>query len=484
MKYSVTPVIRKDQLNQQGECPLYIRYTANRKSINIPVGESILLSSWDLNNDMPKTSYKQFRQLYDKINHLIDSIHDKISEFENLHSRKPDCKELKEFLKTKTVSEKIVSTKGKLLVESFKEFIKHRKKELRSSTITVYNSTLQKWEEFEKDEKKKFFVEDINGKILQDFRLFLIEKGKQLSTVGKYIKTMKTYINSYLIDYLNMNIDITYKKAKVDREERNTFEVLSEIELESLKEAVFYSRYNVKDSIKRIDLTDREKIIGKIFLFMCNTGLAYCDLQKLSYADIHIEVEELTDLNQIENEDLKYVYIQIERTKTIHKAECFIPIVGTTIDLLISQMGLHMEDLGGGNLFLSEQDRIQILEPLHENIKHSYQNLKPSEKLIFPIIHSAKFNVEIKELLCKLEINELVSKVFRGKERITTKVPKYQMISAHSARRTYITLCLRQGVLPDVLMQSTGHKKFDTMRSYHKHNAASVNKEIRKKIRN
>lgn len=116
MKYSVTPVIRKDQLNQQGECPLYIRYTANRKSINIPVGESILLSSWDLNNDMPKTSYKQFRQLYDKINHLIDSIHDKISEFENLHSRKPDCKELKEFLKTKTASEKIVYTKGKLLV--------------------------------------------------------------------------------------------------------------------------------------------------------------------------------------------------------------------------------------------------------------------------------------------------------------------------------------------------------------------------------
>ncbi len=484
MKYSVTPVIRKDQTNQQGECPLYIRYTSYRKSINIPLGESILLSSWDLKNNMPKTSYKQFRQLYDKINLLKDKIHDKVSEFENLYSRKPECKELKEFLIVESASVKKVNDKGRLIVETFIEFIERRQQELRPSTITVYHSTLLMWKEFEKNRKQKFFVKDINLGLLDDFRLFLIQDGKQLSTVGKYIKTIKTYVNLFLINYLELSIANNYKKVRVDKEERNTFEVLSEIELESLKEAVFYSRYKVKDSIKRIDLTDREKMIGKIFLFMCNTGLAYCDLQKLSFADIHIEIEELTDLNQIENEDLKYVYIQIERTKTIHKAECFIPIVGTTIDLLISQMGLHMEDLGGGNLFLSEQDRIQILEPLHEQIKHSYHNLKPSEKLIFPIIHSAKFNMEIKELLCKLEINELVSKVFRGKERITTKVPKYQMISAHSARRTYITLCLRQGVLPDVLMQSTGHKKFDTMRSYHKHNAASVNKEIRKKIRN
>jgi integrase len=484
MKYSVTPIIRKDQTNQQGECPIYIRYTANRTSTNIPIGESILLTYWHLSNNMPKTTYKQFRQLYEKINNLMDIIHGKVSEFEELHSRKPDSKELKEFLNVKTDYQKNIITKGELIVASFKEFIKRRKKELRSSTITVYYSTLQKWEEFEKDEKKKFFAEDINGKLLQDFRLFLIGDGKQLSTVGKYIKTMKTYINAYLIDYLNISIDITYKKVKVDKEEMNNFEVLSEIELESLKEAVFYSRYKVKDSIKQIDLSESEKIIGKIFLFMCNSGLAYCDLQKLCYADIHINEEELTDLNQIDTEQLKFVYIQLERTKTTHKAECIIPVVGTTINLITSQLGLQIEDLGAGNLYLSEQDRIKILEPLLENIKHSFPTLKPTEKLVFPIIHSAKFNLEIKELLCKLEINEPVPKVFRGKDRVTTYVPKYKKISAHSGRRTYITLCLRQGVLPDILMQSTGHKKFDTMRSYHKHSAASVNKEIRNKIKN
>jgi integrase len=485
MKYSVKPIIRKDQLNKQGECPLYVRYTFNRKSVNIPVEESILLTDWDENVDMPKTSCKRFRQVYDRINNLSDLIHSKVSEFEMIYSRKPECKELKEFLNhKKTKEEKIPTAQGRLIQESFKDFIKLRSKELRPSTITIYNTTLLKWKEFEKSENQKFFVGDINGKLLQDFRLFLIENGKQLSTIGKYVKTIKTYINTYLIDYLNLNVDMTFKKAKVDKEEKNTFEVLTEIELETLKEATFYSRFKVDDKVKWINLSENEKLIGKIFLFMCNTGLAYCDLQKLTYADVHIEDENLTDLNHLENNPLKYVFLKIERTKTIHKAECLIPVVGITIDLLTSQLGLPMDHLGAGNLYLDDQERIQIFTPLLQNIKHSFSYLSPEEKLIFPTIHSVKFNVEIKKLLSKLELNEPVPKVFRGKEKIITYVPKYEMISAHSARRTYITLCLRQGVLPDILMQSTGHKKFDTMRSYHKHDAASVNKEIRKKVRN
>ena len=484
MKHSVTAVIRKDQTNQQGECPLYVRYTFNRKSINFPLGESILLSSWDLKNDMPKTSYKQFRTLYETINNLIDKINGKVLEFNELYLRKPECKELKEFLNAKLIPQKKKSSKGKLLSDSFEDFIQHRNKELRRATITVYKSTLLKWEEYESNENRKFFIEEINGKLLQDFRLFLINSGMQLSTVGKYIKTMKTYINTYLIDYLDLTVDRTFKKAKVDREEKNAFQVLTELELESLKEAVFYSRFKVNDSVKRIDLNEREKTIGKIFLFMCNTGLAYCDLQKLSYADIHIDDEDLTDLNHLENEQERFVFIQIERTKTVHRAECTIPLVGTTIDLVISQLGMQMEELGGGNLYLNDQDRIQILEPLLENVKHSFPTRTDIQKLLFPIVHSVKFNVEIKELLKKLEINEPVPRVFRGKDKITKHVPKYEMISAHSARRTYITTCLRQGVLPDILMQTTGHKKYDTMRSYHKHDAASVSKEIRKKVRN
>jgi integrase len=485
MKYSLKPTIRKDQKNSQGECPIYIRYIYNRKFINFPLSESIPEDKWDSESDLPKSSLKNFRVVYEKIISTMDSLEKKINEFNKQYSRIPSCQELKEFnsLKSSKQSKNDESDSGKLFTKVFNDFIELRKKELRKSTITIYFSTLKKWEEFEKSNKRKYFLNDINGKLFQDFRLYVLNSGKQLSTTGKYVKTIKTFVNTYLIDYLNMNVDITFKKVKVDKEEKNTFEVLNEMELENLKEAVFYSRYKVKDSVKRVDFNEFEKNIGKMFLFMCNTGLAYVDLLKLSYADIHIEDEKIIELN---NEEViqKFVYVKIERTKTTHKSECIIPIVGTTIDLLISQIGLPVEDMGAGNLFLNDQDKIQILIPRLQNVKNTFDSLSNKDKYVFPKIFSSKFNEEIKQVLCRLEINEPVPKIFRGKDRITEYVPKYKKISAHSGRRTYITLCLRQGVLPDVLMQSTGHKKFDTMTSYHKHDAVSVNKEIRKKVKN
>jgi hypothetical protein len=113
MKHSVTAVIRKDQTNQQGECPLYVRYTFNRKSINFPLGESILLSSWDLKNDMPKTSYKQFRTLYETINNLIDKINGKVLEF---NVEKPLMLTTQKRIKVTTRKRSILTTRKRIIL--------------------------------------------------------------------------------------------------------------------------------------------------------------------------------------------------------------------------------------------------------------------------------------------------------------------------------------------------------------------------------
>jgi len=180
MKYSVKPIIRKDQLNKQGECPLYIRYTFNRKSVNIPVGESILLTDWDDLVDMPKISCKRFRQVYDRINYLSDRIHLRVGEFEIIYARKPECQELKGFLNHQQKTSKVSKIEGELIEETFKDFIKISKKEKRASTIAIYNSTLLKWLEFERTENKKYFINDIKGELIKNFRLYLMGSGLQL----------------------------------------------------------------------------------------------------------------------------------------------------------------------------------------------------------------------------------------------------------------------------------------------------------------
>ncbi len=45
-------------------------------------------------------------------------------------------------------------------------------------------------------------------------------------------------------------------------------------------------------------------------------------------------------------------------------------------------------------------------------------------------------------------------------------VPKYELITTHTGRRTFVTLSLEKGVRPEVLMRITGHKDMRTMKKY------------------
>jgi integrase len=485
MKYSLIPVIRKDQINSSGECPIYIRYTAYRNSTSFPVKHTIPVNLWDESAKLPKLKSPKFKEIYADIERIQESLTQSIEEFISKHNRLPDGKELKIQLSRLNNPVQIQNElKGPTIKEDLIAYIKLREQEARSSTITVYKSTLLKWKQFEEKTKKVYFRSDINGGLFQDFRLFLLNSGIQLSTVGKYVKTIKSYVNTYLLAHENVNVDSTYRKVTVDREEKNNFEILDEIELENLKEVCFYSRYKVDDEIKRIDLSDRERLIGQMFLFMCNTGVPYGDLILLNFTNLKIEKEELTELKHLEEESEYFVNLEYERVKIKAKTKCIVPIVGVTIDLIISRLGLPMENMGHGNIYLDDNDRIEILKSLLDDFKQNYELLNPSEKLIFPYVSNASFNREIKDLMQKIGVDKWVPLTFRGKNKSTKDVPKYKRISAHTARRTYITHSLRKGVLPDIVMSTTGHKKVQTMSGYHKHDPASINREFRKKIKN
>ena len=178
MKYSLIPVIRKDQINSSGECPIYIRYTANRNSTSFPVKHTIPVNLWDDSAKLPKLKSPKFKEIYADIERIQESLTQTIEEFESKHKRLPEGKELKEELSKINNPVKIQNEhKGPTIKEDLESFIKHRQQELRSSTITVYKSTLLKWKEFEAKTKKVYFRSDINGKLFQDFRLYLLNSG-------------------------------------------------------------------------------------------------------------------------------------------------------------------------------------------------------------------------------------------------------------------------------------------------------------------
>ena len=84
-----------------------------------------------------------------------------------------------------------------------------------------------------------------------------------------------------------------------------------------------------------------------------------------------------------------------------------------------------------------------------------------------PVISNQKMNAYLKELCKTAKINEQVKTVkYQGSERIETTYKKYEIVGTHTARRTFISLSLRKGMKPDVIMAITGHTTYRMMQKY------------------
>ena len=132
-----------------------------------------------------------------------------------------------------------------LLTPFIRSFIDKKKEDpqVRSATLSIYETTYQKWIDYEKT-ATPFKINEFSFEDLERFQITLKNQGLMFSTVGKYIKTMKTFLN-HITTNMNIPMDLTYKKVKVEREEENKFVVLSEYEVELLRKAVSYTRYEV-----------------------------------------------------------------------------------------------------------------------------------------------------------------------------------------------------------------------------------------------
>lgn len=90
----------------------------------------------------------------------------------------------------------------------------------------------------------------------------------------------------------------------------------------------------------------------------------------------------------------------------------------------------------------------------------------PDDK-VFPVLSNQKMNVRLKELMKACGFSRLVRiSEFQNGERVDRLVPKWQLITTHAARRTFISNALMMGIPPNVVMRWTGHSDYDSMKPY------------------
>lgn len=164
------------------------------------------------------------------------------------------------------------------------------------------------------------------------------------------------------------------------------------------------------DGLLELDLSARPELerVRDVFVFQCGSGLRYGDIEKITWDDIHD--------NRIE--------ITTEKTKQVLK----IPLNKYTQWVIKRNEGMEM-----------------LLDPpVNQSQNRSLKNL------------GALMGMFARHKVVK----------FYGIKRKEEKRAKWELISTHTARRTFVILALERGMRPEVVMKITGHTKLSTLQRY------------------
>jgi len=135
-------------------------------------------------------------------------------------------------------------------------------------------------------------------------------------------------------------------------------------------------------------------------------------------------------------------------------------------------------DIFGDNLRMT-----QIKTGTKVNIPLLPETKKILEKYKYniPKISNQKFNEYLKELFLYLEFFDDVKHInFIGKKRTETIHKKWELITSHTARKTFVTLSLEAGMRQETVMKISGHTSYESFKRYMKITDTMVKNETLK----
>ena len=86
---------------------------------------------------------------------------------------------------------------------------------------------------------------------------------------------------------------------------------------------------------------------------------------------------------------------------------------------------------------------------------------------VLPVISNQKMNDYIKEVakICEIDTPITIT-TYKGTKRMDITQPKYELISTHAGRRTFISNAIMLGIAPEIVMKWSGHSDYKAMKPY------------------
>lgn len=289
-------------------------------------------------------------------------------------------------------------------------------------TMKDYISAANALEDFEYDTKTQYHLSDVTEEFIEDFKEWLSEErvnSEEHTYITRGDMTNKT-INKRLENLA------AFIKAYYGDEATHGLIMANRITYHSKAKVIVLSLDEVKELYYRELKNPTHNTVRDYFVFLCQTGLRYSDLLLLG------------EKNFLKQQDGSY-HLSYVSHKT--KAE---------IEFRLTSKAL------------------EIAERYNFTFKH-YTN--------------QAFNRTLKDMLANEELydDEISSNRFVLGRVEEGKMMRREKISAHTARRTFISSLIHEGVSPYQVMNMSGHKKLSTMDIYVEKFAPQV-QEATKKI--
>lgn len=430
---SINFILRTDKQNKHGQRPIVMTVSVAGSLKKYPTGLNIFSENWDqvnkrvafLNSKTAKSlshidplllpMQSEVIRMNDQLSVLKKKVNDIAMGFQLENRRFTVLDVIDSLSKDRKLQSKLEPSK--YLYEFIDQYIITHEKVRQKGSLGVYKSLKKHLNDFQKEANIKVSFDSINYKFFELFQNHLLQKNRVVggekqglsnTTIAKQLSTLRTFLsyakkNGITVDDNYKNFRITRKPLPVIALTNDELEKLLNVDLGDYEKRI--KSYTIKGETISYSTLDK---VRDIFCFGCVTGLRYSDLNALKW-------------NNINNNEIRIVV-----TKT--KDPLTIP-----------------------------------LNQYSSRILQKYANyLRP-----LPTMSNQKINRYIKELCKYVGIDEDTEIVrFKGSERIDKTYKKYELVSAHTARKTFCTLSLERGMSAEEVMKISGHQSYQSFQRY------------------
>jgi integrase len=147
-----------------------------------------------------------------------------------------------------------------------------------------------------------------------------------------------------------------------------------------------------------------------------------------------------------------------DRVRDIYVIHCFLGLRFSDLSILLENPKNFLRDMGGKLYFEIKTQKTGeiVFIPISRTVKQVCERYQWNFGEIFSYQY---YNEAIKEIAKRAGITEnIVYSRTEGGKRIDTIIPKYELMSSHTARRTFATNAHLSGLSERDIMMITGHK--------------------------